>query len=278
MCNRLIPIIGDENVNISVNNWIKRICPCADLESIELAKKFWLPTDIYVFDYKWYYTDSVHEPAYVWQERTKYYGNIQKLISDIWNVAGTIQRTIKVPYLRDINERLVPYKTNQIIIDLKEEKEAIINSIFNRSIHFSFIDKMFEWAFSEIKNCEQELKNIKSCTTNTTYSNDLKTLDTTENEDKDLEEIKEVNAIQSIENHITSLKQKIINEIDKYLPGSISCDSQLPYWRKIPILEKIDWTFSFFDIEKDCQNRKEKPLQFCFDFILLALVREWTLW
>ena len=278
MCNRLIPIIGDENVNISVNNWIKRICPCADLESIELAKKFWLPTDIYVFDYKWYYTDSVHEPAYVWQERTKYYGNIQKLISDIWNVAEIIQRTTKVPYLRDINERLSPYKTDQIIIDLKEEKGTIINNIFNRSIHFSFIDKMFEWTFYEIKNCEQELNNLENWTTDTTYVDNLETTDNAENENENWEEIKEVNAIEALENRIASLKEKIINEIDKYLPDSITCDSQLPYWRKLPLLEQSDWTFSFFDIEKDCQIRKEKPLQFCFDFILLALVREWTLW
>jgi hypothetical protein len=57
----------------------------------------------------------------------------------------------------------------------------------------------------------------------------LEISDTTENENEDLEEIKEVNAIQTLENRIASLKQKIINEIDKYLPDSIACDSQLPY-------------------------------------------------
>ena len=137
---------------------------------------------------------------------------------------------------------------------------------------------MFEWTFYEIKNCEQELNNLENWTTDTTYVDNLETTDNAENENENWEEIKEVNAIEALENRIASLKEKIINEIDKYLPDSITCDSQLPYWRKLPLLEQSDWTFSFFDIEKDCQSRKEKPLQFCFDFILLALVREWTLW
>ena len=280
MCNRAIPIIWDENVNIWVNNWIKRVCPCADMESIELAKKFWLPTDIYVFDYKWYYTEYVHEPAYVWQERTKYYSNIQKLISDIWNVSEATEKIVKVPYLRDINERLVPYKINQIIIDIKEWKDRIINDILNHSLRFSFIDNEFKEIFDKINISKQELYNLQNQATNTTnidnpeISNDLENSNDSEN----WNESPKPDITEELQSRIASLKQEIINEINKYLPDSIIFDSQLPYWRKSPLLESEDWNFSFFDLEKDCQNRKDEPLQFCFNFILLALVREWTLW
>lgn len=278
MCNRLIPIIWDENVNIWINNWIKRVCPCEDLESIELAKKFWLPTDIYVFDNKWYYTNYVHEPAYIWQERTKYYSNIQNLISDIWNIAETTQKLIKVPYLRGINERLVPYKTNQIIIDLKEEKENIINNILNRSIHFSFIDKKFEWIFSEIKEAEQKLYDFQSWADKILTNNWESPNDSENNNNKAWNNSEKIDTEEILQNDITSLQQEIINEIDEYLPEFIICDSQLLYGRKLPILEESDWNFSFFNIENFCQKWKSTPLQFCFDFILLALVREWTLW
>ena len=195
------------------------------------------------------------------------------MISDIWNVAEITKRTVKVPYLYDIDEELVPYKIDQVIIDLKEEKENIINNILNRSIHFSFIDKMFGWTFSEINKYEEEVNNLQNWEIDQANINDLEN-----NYSEDWDEIQEENRAQTLQNHITSLKQQIIDEINKYLPDSIIFDSQLPYWRKLPLLEQSDWNFSFFDIEKDCQNWKEEPLQFCFNFILLSLVREWTLW
>ena len=273
MCNRLIPIIWDDNVNIWINNGIKRICPCADLESIELAKQFWLPTDIYVFDYKWYYTNYIHEPAYIWQERNKYYSNIQKLIADIWNVAEETKKLVKVPYLRETNECLVPYKTNQIIIDVKEEKKIIIDKIINHSLQFSFINKTFNEKFSQINNYEKILNNTETSNNNQIDNLDLKLKIQYENWD----EIQNLNKKEFLENHIKLLKSEIIEEVEKYIPDSIICDSQLPYWRKLPLLKQTDWELSFFDIEKFCKTWKKEPIQFCFDFILLSLVREWTL-
>ena len=72
LCNRQIPIIGDENVNIALNNWIQRVCPCSDQESISIAEKYGLPTDIFVFNKQWLYTECIHEHAFIWQERDKY--------------------------------------------------------------------------------------------------------------------------------------------------------------------------------------------------------------
>jgi hypothetical protein len=42
--------------------------------------------------------------------------------------------------LSQTNERLVPYKIDQLIIDLKEEKEKIIDEIFEKKLKISFLN------------------------------------------------------------------------------------------------------------------------------------------
>lgn len=265
LCNRQIPIIWDENVNIAVDNWIKRVCPCCDNESIDLAKKYWLPTDIYVFDKQWLYTQYIHESAFIWQERDKYYNNIVWFIEDIWNLAQKWEKLVKIPYLNYTKERLIPYKLDQFVIDVKEEKQKILNQIFEWSLSFSFLEKDFEETFKEIANTQNELNNIN---TDEQILNEEDNTKETDNEN--------TNKKHELETKINQLKQQIIDEVITYLPDTIICNSQLPYWRKLPILKEKDSDFSFFDIEKDCQSRKEKPLQLCFNFVLLSLIREWT--
>jgi hypothetical protein len=62
------------------------------------------------------------------------------------------------------------------------------------------------------------------------------------------------------------------------LPENIICNSQIPFWWKIPLIKDSDWGLSYFDLEKDCITRKEKPLQLCFNYVLLSLIRAWTIW
>ena len=248
LCNRQIPIIWDENVNIAVNNWIKRVCPCSDQESIELAEKFWLPTDIYVYDKEWLYTEYIHEKAFVWKDRDKYYNNIVWFIKDIWNLSSKWEKTTKIPYLKGTNERLTPYKLDEIIIDAKEEKEKIIENIFNKNLNFSFLT---------IDNEE-------------TYSDNYWSTEYDEFEDTDETNIQE--------KKLTQNKQKIIDEINQYLPDQIICNSQIPYLRRLPLIKDSEWELKFFDIEKDFLSRKGDNIQKCFDFVLLSFVRAWTIW
>lgn len=263
LCNRQIPIIWDENVNIAIDNWIKRICPCSNEESIELAKKYWLPTDIYVFNQQWLYTEYIHEPAFIWQEREKYYGNIVWFIEDIGNLAQKSEKIAKIPYLTYTKERLVPYKIEQFIIELKEEKEKILNQIFEWTLKFSFLEKDFWDIFQELLCAQNELNNISN--------NNIET----ENIEKDKTETLE--KIEDLNQKISQLKQQIIDWINPYFSDNIICNIQLPYWWKLPITKNKNSDFSFYDIEKDCLNRKDKPLQFCFNFILLSLIREGTI-
>jgi len=253
LCNRLIPIIGDETVNIAQNNWIKRVCPCAEEESLELAKKHWLPTDIFIFDKQWIYTDNIHEKAFIWKQRKQYYNNIIKFIDDIGNIAEYWEKLSKVPYLSQTNERLVPYKIEQLIINLKEEKQKIINKIFDHNIDYPFINNEITKFTENLENSDENL--------NKKYDYNID--NTNINLDDNLED-KE--------------KEKTIEYLNQYLPDSIICNSQTQLWWKIPLIKDSEWYYTFFDLEKDCIWWKQKPLQFCFDFITLSLIRSWTIW
>lgn len=270
LCNRQIPIIGDENVNIALNNWIQRICPCSDQDSIKIAEKYWLPTDIFVFNKEWLYTDYIHESAFIWQERDKYYNNIEWFMKDIWNLERKWERVVKVPYLAHINERLTPYKIQQVKLDLSEEKQSILTKIFNHEIHFEFLDPDFWDTLYTIESLQKKLE--ESPTINENIDEDY-------DEEYDEDEDENTNNIQNkLQTKISELKQKIINKFDKYLPDYLICNSQLPYWRRLPLIKNSDWEISFFDIEKDYINRKDNPTLTCFNYIILSLVRIWVLW
>ena len=243
LCNRQIPIIGDENVNIAVNNWIKRVCPCADQESIALAEKYWLPTDIYVFDKEWLYTDYIHEKAFIGQNRNKYYDNIVWFMEDIGNIATKWENLAKVPCIEQINERLVPYKMNQLILDFSEEKEKIIDKILENKLNFSFL-------------------------------NDLDENDFFWNESEEVLEWDEIGQ----DERTLKLKQRLTDKIDWYLPDFLVCNSQTPFWLRVPLVKNSEWDFEFFDIEKRCLDWNDNYLQVCFDFVLLSMVRSWIIW
>lgn len=258
LCNRQIPIIWDDNVKIAVNNWIQRVCPCSDQESIEIAKQYWLPTDIFVFNKEWLYTEYIHEHAFIWQERDKYYHNIEWFIKDIWNLEKKWERSVQVPYLSYINERLTPYKIDQITLNLTEEKQTILNKIFNHELNFSFLDSDFWETLNKIDSLQKELEENP-------------------NKWKQDNEEEEDNIANNLNFKIGELKQEIINKINELLPDFLICNNQLEYWRKIPLIKDSDWNSLFFDIKKEYIN-EENPIQSCFNYIILSLVRIGILW
>lgn len=268
LSNRQIPIIWDENVNISINNWIKRICPCFDQESIELAKKYWLPTNIYVFNHEGIYTKYIWYKAFIWQERSKYYDNVEWLIKDIWNCAEESTKIVKIPYLNYTNERLFLYKIDQTIINVEPEKQKIIDDILGQKIHFSFLDNDFSGVFSKIENIKSEIQNLSTSTE--LMFDEVDYVDSWENNSQ--------KQIQILNDELINLKQIITDELNKYIPNSIICNSQLSYWWRLPFIKWLDGTFSFFDLENQCLQRKEKDILICFNFVLLSLVRAWVLW
>ena len=263
LCNRQIPIIWDENVNIAINNWIKRICPCASEESIELAKKYWLPTNIFVFNKQWFYTEYIHEQAFIWQERNKYYENIVWFIKDIWNLAIKWEKTVKIPYLKYTNEYLVPYQIEEIIIDIKEEKEKILNKIYEWKISISFSNKIFEEKLEELERYQKSLDNI--------FRENWNNIENLINQDNHNYEI------ENIKSNIFQIKQDFSDLIKQYLPDYIVWNSQLPYWWRIPTIKNKNWETHLFNIETYIEWQKKSP-QNCFNIIILSLVNAWILW
>ena len=258
LCNRLIPIIGDDSVNIAQNDWIKRVCPCSDEESIALAKKYGLPLDVYVFDKKWMYTEYIHEEAFIWKSRSKYYNNILKFFWDIWNMAESWEFLSRVPYMVNTQERLTPYKIDKIIINLEEEKQKIMDKIFNHEIEYPYLSDKILGSLGE--NYDAEKDEILW---------DGKNFFEVETDDRDF--------VYDLNERNGRIRQKIFDEMDIFLPSELVCNSQIPFWWKIPLINGVDWNLYFFDLENDCKTWDVEPLQYCFDFVLLALIRAWVI-
>jgi hypothetical protein len=141
---------------------------------------------------------------------------------------------------------------DQIIIDIEEEKEKILNKILNKSLQFPFLDENLWEHLSYNSDSNRGIKD-----TNIEYEEIIES--TSEYNDTNDETIQ--------------IRQKIIDEINQYLPKYIICNTQIPYLWRLPLIKDSNKTTTFFNIEKEYSTRKEKPLQKCFDLILLFLVR-----
>jgi hypothetical protein len=95
---------------------------------------------------------------------------------------------------------------DEIIINVKEEKEKIIENIFNKNLNFSFL-----------KFDNQEINN--------------EYIPSQSNEFEDL------NNNNYLEERANQNRQKITDEINQYIPNQIICNSQIPYLRKLPLIK-----------------------------------------
>ncbi|MBO4203539.1 class I tRNA ligase family protein [bacterium] len=102
LVNRKIPIIGDESVNTTKDNGIKRVTPCEDQESILLAQKYHLPLDHFVVDEKGNYTSYAGE-FFEGKSREEFSKNIIQTLEDFRNRVPTQELPeveVEVPYCR----------------------------------------------------------------------------------------------------------------------------------------------------------------------------------
>lgn len=268
LSNRQIPIIWDESVNIAENYGVKRVCPCENQESIAIAKKYWLPTDILVFTKQGLYTDYIHESAFVWQDRKKYYQNIEWFIRDIGNLAKKEEIVAKIPYIDSIDEPLTVFPINQTIINVQEEKSKIIQDVIDRKIHFSFIDQDFGYLFDKLDSLRKWNKEI--------WNNNSDNYNISNNS-QEIEETKEWISIDT-KSELEVVSQQIREGLSRFFPNHIICNSQLPIGWKIPLIKDEKWNLSFFDIQKEVNQWKWSALQICFDFIVLCLYNIWAIW
>ncbi len=148
----------------------------------------------------------------------------------------------------------MPYKMDQLIIDLTEEKERVVAKIFWDEINIS--------SDSKLSKLIEEYKFYQKNPSLDDNEIDIEDLHTT---------------FFEWAQNVGEIEENVNEEIDKVLPDSLVFNSQSLFWRKIPLIRNDDWNLEFFDIENQCMTWKQKPLQFCFDFVLLSLIRAWTL-
>lgn len=122
--NRKIPILADESINTTKDNGIKRVTPCEDAESILLARKHQLPLDHEVLDEKGNYTSYAGE-FFSGKSRKEFSKNVLQTLRDFRNwvpSAEMLEVEVAVPYYRFGNLALTPCLSQQLYLDVKEEK------------------------------------------------------------------------------------------------------------------------------------------------------------
>jgi hypothetical protein len=101
---------------------------------------------------------------------------------------------------------------NQLTVDLQEEKQRIIDKIFENKIYYSPLnDKLSEL----MEECNDNTENTtpKNNNNDENYETDI------DGDEAEINENQEINPI----------KQEIIEELDKLLPNSMICNSQFPF-------------------------------------------------
>jgi hypothetical protein len=117
-----------------------------------------------------------------------------------------------------LDERLVPYKLNQFVIDLEEEKQKIITKIFEKELNFSFLNNNFLHVLNEIESTKEKFQILET-----------EILDNNISNNEDFTQNNNYQKIEKLKNQLSDFRQEIIDEINKYLPNQIICNSQIAY-------------------------------------------------
>jgi hypothetical protein len=99
---------------------------------------------------------------------------------------------------------------NQLVINLENEKQKIIDQIFEHDIIYPQLDNKI-------------LKFIEEYDFSKEYTLEKNEIESTESIDENNE------IVDNQDKKDAKIKQKISEELDKYLPENIICNSQIPF-------------------------------------------------
>ena len=138
--NRSIPIIADESVDVFQWEWAIRVTPWHDAYWLELAKKHWLPTDIFAVNIDWKFTEYAWE--FAWKDLSEFYDNIVKYVDDIWNMEKQV--AIKEDRFFDKNtwEELFPMALDQWELEYDYSKDSFFNFMQWKNLEFAICEKI----------------------------------------------------------------------------------------------------------------------------------------
>jgi hypothetical protein len=115
---------------------------------------------------------------------------------------------------------------------LQQEKQSIIDKIFEKKLNFSFLNNNFLHVFNEIESVKENINSLE-----VQESSDVQ--EPTDNEELNTQN-NNLEKFEKLKTKLSELKQEIVDEIDKYLPDSIVCNSQIAYGRKVPLIKDED--------------------------------------
>ena len=143
--NRIVPIVGDEDVPLWDRIGIRRICPAHDDWSYTLARRHNLPLDVYSFDTKGVFTD--HAGIYAGKSIEKFTSNIIQYLQDIHNLDSTEATVHKIPYSISHDEYLEHYLMDSCILESPILYQRLLDYIDSGNV--SFVNEWFKQSFLE---------------------------------------------------------------------------------------------------------------------------------
>lgn len=154
--NKNIPIIADESVDMCIWEWAIRITPAHDERSLEIAKKNWLPTNIYSFDTNWYFTENAWE--FQWKKVSEFLENIVKYVEDIWNMENQYT-TKEIRYFDSYTwNELVPMSLCQWNINYDYAKDVLAQLLLSDDLFYNWI----WWKWNLLNILDTEYNNVIS--------------------------------------------------------------------------------------------------------------------
>ena len=132
--NKSIPIIWDETISSFYwdGTWIMRVTPWHDEDSLNLAIKHKLPTDVFAINIDWKFTENAG--IFAGKDLSEFYDNIVKYVDDIWNVYS--QSDIEETRYFDKNtwEELYPMTLEHWTLEFDYAKDYLIEYAQNHDL------------------------------------------------------------------------------------------------------------------------------------------------
>lgn len=143
--NRIVPIVGDEDVPLGDRIGIRRICPAHDNRSYTLARRHNLPLDVYSFDTYGIFTN--HAGIYTGKPIKEFTSNVIQYLQDIHNLDSVDSAIHSVPYSISQDEYLEHYLMDSCILDTTTLDQPLVDYINSDMV--SFVDEWFKKVFLE---------------------------------------------------------------------------------------------------------------------------------
>jgi len=128
--NKAIPIIVDEEVDMTVDNGICRITAGHDIFGLEIAKKHGLPVDQYAIDTHGNFTELAE--TFAWKSVVDFFDNIIQYLEDISNLDQVVEVETLVPLCKKTGVFLEPLAMEQRFLRISD----VVQDHFREIIDF----------------------------------------------------------------------------------------------------------------------------------------------